>query len=225
MSGPPDIKRKSILASAMFWAMDTRACILGVSMSIHDRGDGTLTFSVSRDHDSRPGRGAFAIGEFLEMADAAGIEVVIDVRRTDERLFSYYHDFGFRLVDGDVMRERAEIEEIIAENAAWKASGRSVDDLGVITMHREPWAGPLATEEEVLSITGNLAPPRTRQEESARQRDALLALLQTRGVTAGGAGARVSPNLCAHEVAVRMTQRRKEGWNIPLFARHTAKAA
>ena len=225
MNAPPDIKRKSVLASAMFWAMDTRACILGVSMSIHDRGDGTLTFSVSRNQDSRPGRGAIAIGEFLEMADAAAIEVVIDVRRTDERLFSYYHDFGFRLVDGDVMRERNEIETIVAENAAWRAAGREVCDLGVVTMHREPWAGPLATEEEIQSVTGDLVPPRTTQEESTRRRDALLALLQMRGLTAGGAGARISPNLCAHEVTGRMTQRRKEGWSIPLFTRHTAKAA
>lgn len=225
MNAPPDIKRKSVLASAIFWAMDTRACVLGVSMSIHDRGDGTLTFGISRHHDSRPGRGALAIGEFLEMADSAGIEVVIDVQRTDERLFSYYHDFGFRLVDGDVMRERGEIDAIIAENTAWKASGGSIRDLGVITMHRERWAGPMATEDEILSVTGHLAPPRTGQEEYARQRDALLALLQMRGMTAGGAGVRISPNLCAHEVTGRMTQRRKEGWNIPLFTRHTAKAA
>lgn len=225
MNTQSDIKKKSILASTIFWAMDTRAYILGVSMSIHDRGDGTLTFSVSRNQDSRPGRGAIAIGEFLEMADAAGIEVVIDVQRTDERLFSYYHDFGFRLVDGDVMRERGEIKAIIAENAAWKTSGRNIRDLGVITMHRERWAGPMATEDEILSITGPLTPPRTGQEEYARRRDALLALLQIRGMTAGGAGSRISPNLCAHEVTGRMTLRRKEGWNIPLFNKHTARAA
>jgi hypothetical protein len=225
MMEPSGRKKRAILARGIAYAMEMRAVMLGVSMHVEARGDSGLTFVVMRHPETRPGHGAYAIGDLLEMADAAGLEVMIDVRREDERLFSYYHDFGFRLVDGDPDRERDEIVAILKENGEWKASGRDIRSLGVISMHRDPWSGPLATEQEVLSVTGTLSPTRTKQERSARHRDVLLALLQIRGMTAGGAGARMTPVLTAEEVSGRMSQRRKEGWTIPLFTGHTAAAA
>lgn len=222
---PSGQKKRAILARGIAYAMEMRSHMLGVSMHVEPRGDGALTFVVMRNPETRPEHGAYAIGDLLEMADAAGLDAMIDVRREDERLFSYYHDFGFRLVDGDPVRERNEIDAILKENAEWKAAGRDIRSLGVISMHRDPWSGPLATEEEILSVTGSPAPPRTKQESSARHRDALLALLQIRGMSAGGAGARMTPVLTAEEVSGRMSQRRKEGWKIPLFTRHAAVAA
>lgn len=225
MMEPSGRKKRAILARGIAYAMEMRAVMLGVSMHVDTHGDNGLTFIVARNPETRPGHGAHAIGDLLEMADAAGLEVMIDVRREDERLFSYYQDFGFRLVDGDPVRERDETLAILKENAEWKSCGRDIRSLGVISMHRDPWSGPLATDQEVLSVTGTLTPPRTQQESSARRKDALLALLQIRGMSAGGAGARMTPVLTAEEVSGRMSQRRKEGWRIPLFTGHTATAA
>ena len=224
MNDPDLRKRQSILARTIAQSMQARGFFIGVSMYVEEHSPGVITFSVRRHADAQAGNGAIAIGELLEAADTMGLEVMIDVRRTDEPLLTYYHDFGFRLVDGDPAREAMEVAAIRRENNEWSEKGRDVRDLGVVSMHRDPWAGPLATEEEIRSITGDIPVARTTREENARKRDALLAILQMRGHTAKGAGSRVSPNLCAVEVSNRMNERRKAGWSIPLFTR-TAKAA
>jgi len=224
MSDPGLHRRQSILVRTIAQSMRARLPFIGVTVHVETHSPGVITFAVRRHADARPGNGALAIGELLEAADAMGLEVMIDVRRTDERLFGYYQDFGFRLVDGDPAREAEEMSAILRENREWKEKGRDLRDLGVISMHRDPWASALATQEEMHSIMGTLPAARTIQEERTRKRDALLALLQIRGHTADGAGSRVSPNLCAVEVSNRMSERRRTGWNIPLFTK-TAEAA
>lgn len=220
-----DRTSKRVLGRAIQHAMEARSSILSATLSVDSLEDGRMTFCVRRDEGSRPGDGAPIVGEFLEMADAADIEVFIDIRAGEPRLIRYYRDFGFRLVDGDLEREEAELRAVESERNAWTRRGRDLHDLGVVTMFRDRWATALLSEDEASAVDTGTTACRTPLEETARRRDIVLIALLVRGMTARQAGSRVSPNLHAHEVCMRMSVRRRQGWNVPSFARPTSKAA
>ena len=221
MSEPATEKRRTILADGIILAMTAHAKALGVSLHVEHPEPGRLTFAVRRKADTPKGNAALAIGALLELADAAGIEVVIDVKRESHRLVSYYHDFGFRLVDSGALGEAVELAAMELENERCIARGGRLRDLGVVTMFREPWTGPLVWEEEVRSIMGTQA--RILDEEG--HRDLMMAVLHLRGHSAHQAGCRVSPGIGKDEAFERMKRRQAEGWNIPLFAQPLRSAA
>lgn len=216
-------KGRKILARAIRYAMETRSMMMGAHLHAEETEDGRMTFSVERKADGDPGEGARAIGEFFEMTDAVGIDVFIDVRAGEPRLLRYYRDFGFRLVDGDHDTEEAEVRAIEVERAAWMAKGHDIEDMGVVTLYRNQWAGPLLAQIEIDEIHNGTI-PRSAKEENAQQRDTILIALQKRGMTAQQAGYRVSPTLCAHEVCMRTSIRRKQGWNVLSFKKYPGQS-
>lgn len=216
---------KQVLSRAISYAMETRSMILGAVLHADEMESGRMTFCVRRKEDSKPGDGALIIGEFLDMADAADIEVVIDVEAGEPRLLRYYRDFGFTLVEGEWEREEAEIRAIEAERTAWVSKGRDLRDMGVVTMGRNRWAGALLPQTELDEVMQGAPLPRSERERSAQHRDAVLIALQKRGMTARQAGCRVSPTLSDHEVCIRTAIRRRHGWNVPSFRQSEKKAA
>lgn len=122
--------------------MEQRAHDMGVELNIDDM-NGRMAFAIARHDNASPGQGALVITELLKMADDADVEVYIDVRAGEPALLRYYHQFGFRLIDGDCDDEENEVLAIAAEREAWTAGGHDLDDLGVTTMFRDRWSGPL----------------------------------------------------------------------------------
>lgn len=117
---------------------------IGVDLVVEWQDDQRrLTFMVER-RGGDPGSGARAISHLLELADAAGIEVAIDVLRSIPALIRYYWRFGFRAYSegahDDELRELERYQVIRAEFLS--RPGATEDDLGVTFMWRDAPRGP-----------------------------------------------------------------------------------
>lgn len=210
-------KRRQILARAIHYAIDLRSSMLGASLSVSYDAKGNLTFRMGVTETGIEDAELHALGELLEMADAADIPMSQDIEGDFFHLVPFYQDFGFRLSASD-----DHDDEISATEAARKdledhvSNGGAASDL-VFTMRRKAWSSALVSPTEITEIRGRGKSSRTPFHERAQQRDAILIALQKRGLTSREAGYRISPNMTAMEVGMRNHDRRKQGWNVPSF--------
>jgi len=121
-------------------AAAARAMADGICVELHadwQEEQRRITFMVER-RCGRPGSGADAIRHLLDLADEAGLPVVIDVMRSTPALIRYYWGFGFRMTDGDEATERSELAQVERENEAFLARpGNGPEDLPVTFMWRD----------------------------------------------------------------------------------------
>jgi len=210
-------KRRQILARAIHYAIDLRSTMLGASLSVSYDAKGNITFRMGVTETGIEDTELHALGELLEMADAADIPISQEIEGDFFHLVRFYQDFGFRL-----SASHGYDDEIIATEAARKdlenhiSNGGVASDL-IFTMHRKAWSSALVSPAEIANIRSGGNPPRTPFHERAQQRDAILIALQKRGLTSKAAGCRISPNMTAMEVGMRNHDRRKQGWDVPSF--------
>jgi len=210
-------KRRQILARAIHYAIDLRSTMLGASLSVSYDARGNITFRMGVTETGIEDAELHALGELLEMADAADIPISQEIEGDFLHLVPFYQDFGFRL-----SASQDHDDEISATAAAMKrledhvSAGGLASDLA-FTMNRKAWSSALVAPAEISEIRGRGNPSRTPFHERAQQRDAILIALQKRGLTSKEAGCRISPNMTAMEVGMRNHDRRKQGWRVPSF--------
>lgn len=122
---------------------ELKADELGVEFHA-DYEAGRIMFSINRG-SAAPGSGAIVIDALLRSADACDVPVVLDVKESIPRLVEYYWRFGFRLIDGDAVSERAELDDLRRrrQRSIDRNPGNS-EEYGVTTMWRDRYAGPLS---------------------------------------------------------------------------------
>lgn len=210
-------KRRQILARAIHHAMELRSDILGASLSVSYDARGNITFRMGVTETDIEDAELHALGELLEMTDAADIPMSQEIEGDFFHLVPFYQDFGFRLSSSqDHDDEISATEEARKRLVDHVSAGGLASDL-VFTMHRKAWSSALVSPAEIAEIRGRGNPSRTPFHERAQQRDAILIALQKRGLTTKEAGYRISPNMTTMEVGMRNRDRRKQGWNVPSF--------
>ena len=210
-------KRRQILARAIHFAMDLRCTMLGASMSVSYDTKGNISFRLGVTETGIEEAELCALGEMLEMADAADIPINSEIEGDFFYLVPFYQDFGFRLSSSE--NYKAEVTATRKAAEAIKshiAKGGLAQDLS-FKMKRKAWSSALISPDEIQAIKGEGRPAKTPFQKRAQQRDAILIALQKRGLTAKEAGYRISPNMTDLEVHMRKHDRKKQGWNVPNF--------
>jgi len=131
-------------AEAVASAAMTHAASIGVALVVEwDDDRARLTFHVDRG-DAPKGSGGIAIRRLIDLADAADVDITLDVVNSEPALVRHYWNFGFRLVSDDPVPEIDELRILEAERSAFLAEpGNEPVDLGVTFMWRGRGGGPL----------------------------------------------------------------------------------
>ena len=214
-----EAKRRQILARAIQFAMDLRCDMLGAALTLSYDTNGNIDFRMGVTETGINEPELHALGEMLEMTDAAGIPINSKLTGNFLYLLPFYQDFGFRIADEHNYKNEINASTKAAERVkAHLDQGHCTEEI-LFTMHRKPWSSALISQTEIDKITNKTSPAKTPLHEHARQRDAILIALQKRGLTANQAGYRISPNMTDVEVCIRNSERRKQGWNVPKFSK------
>lgn len=214
-------KRRQILARTIHFAMDLRCTMIGASMSVSYDAKGNIDFRMGVTETGIEEAELHALGELLEMADAANIPINSQIEGDFFYLVPFYQDFGFRLSSSggyeDEITATREAAESIENHIAKGGLARDMS----FPMQRKAWSSALISPDEIQAIKGKGRDAQTPFHERAQQRDAILIALQKRGLTAKEAGRRISPNMTDLEVHMRKYDRKKQGWNVPNFQKPT----
>lgn len=125
------------------------AASIGVSLTVEWEEEAErLTFHIDRGSAPK-GSGGTAIERLVSLADAADVDVTLDVVGSEPALVRHYWRYGFRLVSNDPAAETAELRLLEAERAAF-LTGPDAEpvDFGVTFMWRDRGAGPLLHQDD-----------------------------------------------------------------------------
>jgi hypothetical protein len=142
MSNPDTLKAVADEACAY-------AASIGVELHVDcDEVRNRVCFMINRN-DAPKGSGAKALRRLVDIADAADVEVSLDVKESEPRLVRYYWRFGFRLSAGDARSETTELSKLKQERERFLATNPRMEpvDFGVVTMWRDRWAKPLIVDD------------------------------------------------------------------------------